>query len=304
MAISRLGSLHDVLSQTCDVICSLYGISREEAFARVECFIEENSRRWRLPEPAIDYHDPFCRMAYLYMNVAVHAALFEDALCKHAAAGAVVGTLAASGEELRVCALGGGPGSELLGLVRFIETMHLGGRPACLDFLLIDRVPEWDESWHALKQGIDRQLRTSYGQDRATWPVSISRSFLPLDVTAPPDFRNFATRFNGVHLFILCYLASEVKGRMADLRNVLAMLVNRAPSGALILVIDRDEREVRDGVQTVLAGLPGVEHSALVKQRGVLEDDLAELGEWYMNIEALPRSRWLAFSSLAQKRPG
>lgn len=205
MPIKHFGVLQSVLSQTCDVICQQGNLSRAQAFEKAESFIRDNSERWRLPDPGIKYEDPFCRMAYLYMNVAIHAVLVERALETFSPIKQMIREKIAKGDELKVCALGGGPGSELLGLTRFIENFGFTNGTSSIDFILVDRIKEWDESWHSLKQGVDEQLRSQYGTSKNRWPVIISRSFLPLDVTSPKDFRDFAVRST---MLIYLYVAT------------------------------------------------------------------------------------------------
>jgi hypothetical protein len=280
----------------------VYGISNDDAFQRVEAFIKENSGSWRLPDPAIKYEDPICRMAYMYMNVAVHARLVEHAIAAFPQLVQTIRQKTDYGEELRVCALGGGPGSELLGLVRYIQRMGVAARTTFVDFTLVDLVKEWDESWHALKIGVDLQLKDEYGPDRSRWPIQVSRSFLPLDATSATSFANFATRFNDTDLFLVCYLASELKSQARQFADVLDLLLTRARSGSFVLFVDRDEREVRDAVQMMIENSPLMTPLGLTKDRGRLEDDLTELEEWYIHMPSLPRRRWLAFFSLAQRK--
>lgn len=301
MSIQHFKVLQAVLSQTRDVICDVYGLSKDEAFERAEKFIKENSEKWRLDDPQIDYDDPFCRMAYLYMNVAVHANLVELAINSFPEVQTLIRDRIETGKDLRVCALGGGPGSELLGLVRFIQGLNIPDKTAYLDFVLVDRVKEWDESWHALKEGVDGQMRAEFGDNRSRWPISTSRSFLPLNATSVTDFENFATRFSGTDLFIFCYLVSELKAFTPGFEQVLSLLAARASPGAMLLFIDRDERQVREGVQAIIANNRSLTPLAMKKERGRSQDDLSELGEWYINIPSLPRQRWLAFFALAQK---
>lgn len=299
--LNRLRVLQNVLSQTRDVICDVYGISRDEAFIRTQRFIQENSERWRLVEPNINYKDPFCRMAYLYMNVAVHAALVETAFSSYPHFQKLIKSKAEAGEDLHICALGGGPGSELIGIVRYIEGLRLNGVTVHLEFALIDQIREWDESWHALKAGVDSELRKTYGVSRKNWPVSISRSFLPIDATAPADLENFATRFRSTDIFLVCYLVSELKGSISAFEKVINSLIVRASSGALILFIDRNEREVRDSIQSIVERNPMMVSLGLKKERGGMEDNLEDFGEWYINLPTLPRRKWLALFALAQK---
>lgn len=299
--MDSLNVLQATLTQTCDAICRTHGIDRLEVFERTEAFIRENSEKWRDPHPNIDYENPFCRMAYIYMNVAVHAHLVERAITAFPQIERVLRGKIDAHDELRVCALGGGPGSELLGLVGYLEGLKFRGRTAYLDFLLIDRIKEWDESWHALKHSVDKQLAIKFGRDRSTWPVSVSRSFLPLDVTSVADFENFVTRFGGTDIFILSYLVSELKTSVVDFEEVLHLLVAKANDGALLLFIDRDEREVRETVLQIVLRHESLMFQDTIKQRGRLTADLAELGEWYIHMPSLPRQKWLAFFTLAKK---
>lgn len=301
MPLRYYEALQVVLSQTRDVICTSNRLTADEAFQAAEAFIQENSQKWRLETPGIRYEDPFCRMAYLYMNATIHATLVEHACKKYREISELIKGKISRGEDIHVCALGGGPGSELLGMVRFLESQGVHDQPAYLDFTLVDCVREWDESWHALKRGIDEQLRAEYGPRRMNWPAVISRSFLPLDVTRVSDFKDFATRFHSVDIFICCYLLSEIKGSVGLLEATLQLLVNRAPQGTLLLVIDRDERRVREDAEHVIRGIAALSDIGQNQERGKMESDVRDLGEWYMNIPSLPRQSWQSFFHLAKK---
>lgn len=300
MSINYYKVLQSVLSQTRDVICRTYDISRDDAFIKSELFIKKNSEQWRLPNPDIQYEDPFCRIAYLYMNVVIHANLMEIGLDSFHELRNLIRELITKGEEVRFCALGGGPGSELLGLVKFIQSKNYK-HTSYLDFTLVDRVREWDESWHSLKIGVDEQLKEEYGTDRSKWASVISRSFLPLDVTKPEDFQDFATRFNGNNIFICCYLVSEIKGSIDKFEKTLNLLTARASEGAFILFIDRNERKVRETIQHLIEVNPQLTMIRSFQERGKLEKDFQNLGEWYINIPSLPRQTWLTYFALAKK---
>lgn len=302
MPISRLVVLRNVLSQVKDEIRYSLGVSDADAMVRIEHFVRENARKWREDDPAIDYADPFCRLAYLYRNVPVHAALIERSLGQFPATGALIRTCKTAGVPLRVLVLGGGPGSELIGLVRFVQSMQLPGGPLSIDMTLLDRVREWDESWHALKQGIDQRLANETGGGHATWPVVIDRSFLPLDLTSPAEFGSFATRFAGVQLVLVSYAVSELLAKTDDLQRVLAVLCQRIRGDALFLFIDRDEAPVRAAVRKLIEQEARLELTGEHREIGQLDDDVRDFGEWYMGMESLPRRSWRSFFTLAMHR--
>jgi hypothetical protein len=299
MPISRHSPIRKVLGATRDEICRTYKISNAEAFQRISHFITVNKEQWFSERPHIQYHDPFCRMAYLYVNVAVHAALVEEALrCSRVLADRVLAS-AMRGQSLNVCALGGGPGSELIGLIRFVERARSLKRPVAIDFALIDRTPEWDETWHGLKEGIDGEFMESYGSARAAWPAIVSRSFLPIDLTRPEKLADFATRFSATHLFIVSYLVSELEFDLAAFKLTIECLVERTRPGAVWLFLDRNQAWVKRAARTLTADCKMTvldEHEL----RGEFEVDPAEYREWYLNIEPLPRSKFDAFMLVAE----
>jgi hypothetical protein len=239
-------------------------------------------------------------MAYLYMNVAIHAGLVEHALLSFRKMKPLFKEKISQGQEIRICVLGGGPGSELLGVVRFIEGLKLP-LPAYLDIVLVDRIKEWDETWHALKQGIDRQLFKEYGPNRSKWPAVISRSFLPLDITSVADFQNFATRFNGVDLFIFCYLVSELWEYVPKFEETLNLLISRASPDAFLLFIDRDQKHIRDANEKLVKSNPALAMADIKRERPKLDGDVRDLGEWYINIPSLPRQQSQTYFLLARK---
>jgi hypothetical protein len=94
---------------------------------------------------------------------------------------------------------------------------------------------------------------------------------------------------------------SELKGSIRAFEKVIDSLIVRASSEALILFIDRDERDVRDGIQRIIERNSMLMPLGLKKERGGMEDNLEDFGEWYINLPALPRRKWMAFFALARK---
>ena len=102
-------------------ICVHKGLNPEQALAMVGQHLETMSKEWFSGDtPNIAYGDPLCRFAYLYSHTAVNANLCEDCIRSLDGIGEqVLGRLNETG-ELRVCAFGGGPGTELLALSKFL----------------------------------------------------------------------------------------------------------------------------------------------------------------------------------------
>ena len=79
-----------------------------------------------------------------------------------------------TGNRIRVCCVGGGPGSEIIGLVHFLRSIY---RDASLTCHVLDKFPvSWMNIWKIIQPSL---------------PPSVSATYLPLDITSPGvfDFR-------------------------------------------------------------------------------------------------------------------
>ena len=79
--------------------------------------MEHTSREYRSQNPQIDYRDPLCRLGYLYRHAAANATAFERGLNN---SNLLANFSDAGKQDLNVCAVGGGPGTELLGLAKHL----------------------------------------------------------------------------------------------------------------------------------------------------------------------------------------
>lgn len=89
----------------------------------------------------IDYSDPATQAAYVFAYLGANADLIYRTLCSarpHAAA-------ILSQPKPKIACMGGGPGSDLLGLVKFAE--RLPSPPKKLVVELLDHCPEWWSMW-------------------------------------------------------------------------------------------------------------------------------------------------------------
>ena len=49
--------------------------------------------------------------------------------------------------------------------------------------MLLDRVSEWGKSWGAMKDLLHDRFEAAHGPDRSKWPLVISDTFQPIDIT-------------------------------------------------------------------------------------------------------------------------
>ena len=103
-----------VIDQAVDRHVSRSGKPLIQVLGEIKAHIQTTSREHRKDEPEIRYDDPLCRLAYLYMHAAANATLFERVIWGSDNLKFKISS--ASGGILNVCSMGGGPGTELLGL--------------------------------------------------------------------------------------------------------------------------------------------------------------------------------------------
>ncbi len=303
MAISFFKTLDYVLSQNISEIRRFHRISEDDAIHRAKQFLVENSAAYYSENPSLHYNDPLCRFAYLYTYVGAHANLVDNAFYRFNSLGDFVENKLQGGQTLHICSLGGGPGSELLGFVKFIERVGHPKSRVDLSFTLIDTIPEWDETWHALVQGMEETFKTKYGASRRDWPIVVHRSFLPLNLTRLDDFKHFAARFKEIEIFILNHTVSELLAYKDDLRKVFNNLVERAPDGTYFLFIDRNQQPVLDLVNSLLNNSELVSFETKIENKNMDGDEQkSDLGRWYSSMGRDPKLTWKAFYSLAQKK--
>src|SRR5262249_21270590 len=94
------------------------GISEADVLKEVAEHLETMAREHQEDDPSIPYEHPLCRLGYIYKHLGANATVFERAILKNPHVDQVLRSRA--GKRLRVCAVGGGPGSELLGLTKFL----------------------------------------------------------------------------------------------------------------------------------------------------------------------------------------
>lgn len=212
-----------------------------------------------------DYGEPASRLGYIFRYVTSHANLVSSLLQQ---SGETLDLF--KREELTITCIGGGPGSDLLGIIKVLLMRSSQRTPRILAYIC-DREKMWMDSWGDVGMKLPEQVRlhTVYCQqdvcDVATWK---ERKYLDAD------------------LFTMIYFMSELYSRKADAAAYFENFFARAKKGALFLFIDN--RDVRfSGWFEELAQKHGVhllhsEDGARVtpndEQESVLSGYVAKLG--------------------------
>lgn len=307
MAVLRyFRTVGSVIERQIDLLARQRSISPENARKSVVEQVARNSNEWRARrQPRIEYHDPFCRAAYMYSIVGANANLVELALENSKELGDHIDHVLEERGELNVCAFGGGPGTELLAMAKWFEKRKLAdeiSETAHLNFLLLDRVNNWLESWRAIQRHINTVFRDEYSKDL---PVRVTGNFCAVDITDAASLTDLGDVFDQ-DLFIMSYVVSEIFDDVEALRSFTAHMANHAAAGAKFLFVDRDEPRWRTEVENIAAAaglrLSEFRHSRRnmsddeqVKHLGSILDDVLRLGG------RNPRVQWTAFWAVATK---
>lgn len=302
MSLSFFRTIAAVLTEGIEEVCRAERIDEDEAIELLEKFLRDNSAEYYSETPNLRYDSPVCRLAYIYAYVAAHANLVARAIDHFPVIRELLDERFEAEGKLSICSLGGGPGSELLGLAKYF---YYHARAAegyiDLDFQLIDKIPEWDETWNALVRDLEKTFAKKYGDQRRRWPIVFNRSFLTLDFTRSESFQQFAGRFSGTDIFIFNYAVSEVINHRDDLKEVIDLLMDRSKTGAYFLFIDRGQAGMAESIRQMIdnSGLNLIGEKS-EKSNMDASEEKTHLGYWYTRIGRDPILRWDAFYILAQ----
>lgn len=196
------------------------GTERDDAI-RTECTklsaAYANLRR----KGCLDYSDPACRFAYILKYTTSHA----NIVCELITGSKPLRSLF-DGERVLVSCVGGGPGSDFLGIMKYCETHKKAPDLTCY---LLDRDPAWGESWSDVgdKVGTAMNLRTAFNS---------------FDVTDPAKWQVFKKHF-AADLFTLIFFMSEVYALRDKAQGYFDALFSGMKKGAILLYVDNNSSE-------------------------------------------------------------
>lgn len=201
----------------------LFALVKEDHGAKTDALLKEEiatDRYGNLLDPKrkpIDYSNPATRFAYVYSYVAAHSSYVRGLLRQSDD----LLTLMKADEKLSVACLGGGPGSELMGLIQVCVDLHRKGPLACW---LIDSEDGWSETW-------------SHVDDDLSAAFKINNYFRKIDVTAVPNVKNLKELFAS-DVFILSYFLSEIYSFKDKAKPFFDALSASMKKGALVVYLD------------------------------------------------------------------
>ena len=272
---------------------------RQGLTKHLKCFSEQyfagKKPAERLPRPVVPAGVPVLLMA-------ANANLCEIALRESEDMSDFIVDKLKEEEEIKVCAFGGGPGTELFALAKFLVDKRKKFPKSTISFTLLDEVEEWAETWSLIEGEIRSFLKGKFGKT-SSWPFVIGKSFIPFDITDKKNYGSIRHLF-GQDLYILSYVVSELydDAALEGLQEVLRSMAASAKPGAKFLVIDRFEARLTERAAKILGGL-GLRVSKVEQSKRNMDSDeeSSDLGEQLIK-EHSPRLKWNSFWIVGTKR--
>jgi len=201
-----------------------YGADVDNAIKDQMEYLSSNYGELRKKHRApIDYKDPATRFAYVYKYVACHGDYIVQVL--EALRSELEGPIFSS-ESIRVTCVGGGPGSDIIAVLKYLDERGKSEKVEKVVCYLLDREQAWADTWTELDDSLETDLK-------------LHANFQPLDVTDPKSWA-YQKKFLQADLFTLSYFISEVRSLDGEgiVTEFLDTLFAESKSGALFLYDD------------------------------------------------------------------
>ncbi|MCC5623414.1 hypothetical protein [Nostoc sp. CHAB 5715] len=304
MTITFFELLNPILNKEIAFLSNQLQISIDEVYQLILDEAERNQAEWysdRVPD--LNYEEPACRLAYLYIVAAANASTFQYVIESNKDLLNYVLGIAKERHELKICAFGAGPGTELMAMAKFFETQKLG-ISVSVDFQLLDKVKEWASSWYGIREQVNESFKNLYGANRSKWPIIPSGNLLPCDVTDLDQLPYLGSVW-GQDIYVLNFLLSEIFNDNPRLRSFLTQVVKFAPTGARFIFIERRGLMWEQRIKNI-ARESGLTLSPFIESRcdRLVSEEPSNLGQIYDAIQESrkPRLTWNVVYSIGVKQ--
>jgi hypothetical protein len=185
-------------------------------------------------ENNIDHSDLVSRFAYIYKYVTCHANLVSQIIAESDDLGALFNR-----EKVNVTCIGGGPGSDFLGILKYVL---LNQKSPFLRCTLYDREVGWGDCWNDVDEKLDPQMR-------------ISTFCQPADVTDVASW-SVNIKYLNSDLFTMLYFLSELDSKKSSAEPFFLNLFQQAQPGALLLYIDNNHSQFYNWYDELVTQFP------------------------------------------------
>jgi hypothetical protein len=174
---------------------------------------------------AIDYSDSVKRFAYIYKYTVAHADYIMQIIERSKSLRDQIDR-----KSIEVACLGGGPGSDLLGILKYL--IRIGAKDLSLKCYIFDKERAWGDSW----SDVASQLNP---------PFKVFPVFQQMDVTNQETWASYQ-KFLRADLFTLSYFLSEVWKIKDAAEPFFDYCMSQMKSGSMMLFVDNNDSRFRD----------------------------------------------------------
>lgn len=278
--------VYKVLSELYEQIKAIHGKAADaEIKSAMTALSTSYGKLTDLKMPPIDYADPTTRFAYVFKYVASHADYVRQVL--DLVSDELSNDLLKE-KKLVVSCLGGGPGSELVGLLHHVLATE-ESKVEALTCYLCDREQAWADSWTEIGQELDADIK-------------LFVNFQGLDVTKKEDWAK-QRKFLSADLFISSYFASEVVRIKDKADDFWKEIASASKKGAKFLFIDNAHTAFTDYISHI-AGDNGLKAlvAKQVEKTPRWEEKKSDLGEFLQKFGQSPKLKSQLFYGVYVKK--
>lgn len=178
--------------------------------------------------PDRNYSPAVTRFAYILCYVPAHANLVVTLINRSKTLQKLM-----TKDEVEVASIGGGPGSEILGIMKYLKE---SGSEADIHCNVYDKETGWANSWNRIHSKVQKKL----GLDVSVFPM-----FKSLDVTQKNSWANEEALLDA-DLITMVYFLSEVYKHKRKAAPFFDWLFANAKTGALFLYVDNSTGGCRE----------------------------------------------------------
>lgn len=225
---------------------------------------------------AVKYEDPTTRFAYVYKYVTSHAdyvvQILEDLRIE-------LGTPIFNTEIVRVACIGGGPGSDIIATLKYIDKYQKSEKVKKLTCHMLDREQAWGDTWSDLHNVLDLG-------------INLSVPFQQMDVTKEKTWAQ-QKKFLQSDLFTLSYFVSEVQSLNKDgiVAKFFKTIFKEAKSGALFMYDDNGTTTLNNYFDNLWKseGLECVTKKSNLSMSLNYSEEKSDLGEYLKKFSHSPK---------------
>ena len=249
--------------------------------AELETLSSEYAKLTTTTAKAIDYSDPIKRFAYIFKYTVAHADYIMQIIKNEEALRRLI-----KASSVEVACLGGGPGSDLLGILKYMMAAAI--QDTCITCYIFDKERAWGDSW----SDVARVLKAPFN----VYPV-----FQQMDVTDPTTWKSYS-KFLRADLFTLSYFVSEVWKIKAKAEPFFDHCMSQMKKGSVILFVDNndsrfvnwfDQMAARNNLQTIRAACSNLAFSN--------DEEKTDLGTYFEKFGWPKRSSDAAYRIMKKK---